>query len=61
MIENRLIESIHDYDEACLSIYSREVLARLRSGEPGWESMTPPGVAELIKSRRLLGYPGAPG
>ncbi|MEO7276309.1 MAG: TonB-dependent receptor [Vicinamibacterales bacterium] len=57
LAENRLIESLRDFDERCLPIYSREVLARIRSGTPGWEEMTPPAVAELIKRRGLLGYP----
>jgi hypothetical protein len=56
LVENRLIESIRDFDELCLPIFSRDVLARLRCGDPAWESMTPPAVAELIKRRRLLGY-----
>ena len=55
-IENRLIESIRDYDQDCLPIFSRDVLNRMRSGDPGWESMVPPVVAEIIKRRKLLGY-----
>ena len=56
LLENRLIESLRDVDESCLSIYSRDVLARLRNGDASWEAMTPPGVADLIKRRGLLGY-----
>jgi hypothetical protein len=56
LVENRLIESMRDVDPQCLRIYSRDVLARIRSGDPLWEEMTPPAVAELIKSRSLLGY-----
>jgi hypothetical protein len=56
MLENRFVESLRDVDERCLSIYSRDALARLRSGQPGWESMVPEEAARLIKSRRLLGY-----
>ena len=55
-MENRLIESMRDFDPQCLRIYSRDVLSRIRSGDPLWEEMTPPAVAELIKSRGLLGY-----
>jgi hypothetical protein len=51
-----LIESLRDVDERCLPIYSRDVLAKLRCGDPAWEAMTPPAVAELIKRRGLLGY-----
>ena len=56
LVENRLIESVRDYDERCLSIFSRDVLRRLRMGDPAWETMVPPAVAQLIKQRRLLGY-----
>jgi hypothetical protein len=56
LVENRMIEGLQDADERCLSIYSRDVLARIRSGDPAWEAMTPDAVAELIKRRGLLGY-----
>src|SRR4029077_6654752 len=56
LVENRLIESIRDFDQRCLSIFSRDVLARLRSGDSSWECMTPPEVADLIRRRRLLGF-----
>jgi hypothetical protein len=56
LLENRLLEGIRDVDDTCLSILSRDVLARLRRGDPAWESMVPPAVAELIQVRRLLGY-----
>jgi hypothetical protein len=58
LLENRFIENIRDFDERCLSIYSRDVLARLRSGDAAWESMVPAGAVELIKTRKLLGYAG---
>jgi len=56
LLENRLLESLRDVDERCLPIYSRDVLARVRRGDHGWETMTPPAVADLIKRRGLLGY-----
>jgi hypothetical protein len=56
LLENRLIESIRDYDERCLTIFSRDVFKRLRSGDASWERMVPPAVAEVIKRRNLLGY-----
>jgi hypothetical protein len=56
LIENRLIESLRDYDSACLPVFSREVLRRLRSGDSTWESMVPKAVTEVIKKRKLLGY-----
>jgi len=59
LLENQLIESLRDVDERCLPIYSRDVLDKLRSGNPGWEDMTPPEVADLIKRRGLLGHRAA--
>jgi hypothetical protein len=56
LVENRLIECIRDYDQACLPIRGREVLARIRGGDSSWQGMVPPVVAELIKRRKLLGY-----
>jgi hypothetical protein len=32
------------------------VLARIERGDPSWQQMVPPPVAELIKSRNLFGY-----
>jgi len=58
LLENRLLEGIRDFDRDCLTVYSRDALARLRAGDPSWESMVPPAAAALIKSRRLLGYAG---
>ena len=56
LLENRFLEGLRDVDERCLSIYSADVLKRLRAGDPTWESLVPPAVADLIKTRRLLGY-----
>ena len=36
------------------------MLQRIKSGDPAWESMVPPKVAEFIKDRRLLGYTPKP-
>ena len=56
LIENRLIESLRDFDERCLPIFSRDVLSKIRSGDPVWETMVPPTVAQMIKERKLFNY-----
>lgn len=58
MIENLYIQPIRDFNEACLPIFSRDVLAKIRQGDASWESMVPPQVATLIKDRKLFGYKG---
>lgn len=55
LVENRLIESLRDYDERCLPIFSRQVLTKLQSGDAAWEQEVPAQVARIIKERGLLG------
>jgi len=54
--ENQFIMGLRDYKEDYLPIYSRDVLEKMQSGDPGWEQMVPPQVAVLIKERKLFGY-----
>ena len=56
LVENRLIESLRDFDERCLPIFSRDVLAKIRSDDPEWEAMVPPVVAQMIKERKLFNH-----
>ena len=56
LVENHLIESMPDFNETCLPIFSRDVLAKIRSGDPSWETMVPKQVAEMIKDRKLFNY-----
>ncbi|MCI0744098.1 MAG: TonB-dependent receptor [Verrucomicrobia subdivision 3 bacterium] len=58
MLENLFIQGIHDFNPACLSIFSREVLSKIREGDASWEEMVPPQVGALIKDRKLFGYKG---
>jgi hypothetical protein len=39
-----------------LSIFSRDVLKRIASGDDAWETMVPSGAVELIKKRGFFGY-----
>jgi hypothetical protein len=56
LVENRLIESLRDFDERCLPIFSRDVLGLIRAGDPAWEGAVPPAVAQIIKERKLFNY-----
>ena len=56
LLDNHLIHSIRDFNDAFLPIFSREVLAQIQSGDSAWEIMVPPQVAHIIKERRLFGY-----
>ncbi len=56
LLENDYIEALTGFNQATLSIISRDVLARIKAGDPSWERTVPPKVAETIKSRRLFDY-----
>jgi len=56
LMENHYIESIVGFDPKILSIFSRDVLQRIKAGDTEWEKMVPEPVAEAIKRRSLFGY-----
>jgi hypothetical protein len=47
---------LDNYNPEYLSIFSRDVLKRIASGDESWDEMVPPQVAELIRSRGFFGY-----
>jgi nicotinic acid mononucleotide adenylyltransferase len=56
LLENQSIQELRGFDEHCLPISSKEVLAKIRSGDDTWENMVPPQVAQMIKERHLFGF-----
>ncbi|MGC4072963.1 MAG: TonB-dependent receptor [Nibricoccus sp.] len=59
LLENHYIDCIVGYDIDILSIFSRDVLQRIKAGDPTWERMVPEPVVQAIKKRHLFGY-GSP-
>ena len=55
LFENRNIQPLRDFTPEFLTIFSRDVLRRMR-GDPMWVHEVPPGVALLICDDHLLGY-----
>lgn len=55
----RRVRDIEDFDPDILSIWSREVLSKIRTGESGWEDSLPTFVDNIIKEKGLFGYPKA--
>jgi hypothetical protein len=55
LLESGHLVPIRRYDPRLLPILTKDVLARIQSGDPAWETMVPPAVAETIKSERLFG------
>src|SRR3989442_2401628 len=56
LIDNRFIEEITHYRPEYLRIYPPDALAKLQSGDSGWERMVPPEAVQLIKEREFFGY-----
>ena len=56
LLDNGFIESMEGYNPSYLPIKSPGVLAKIRAGAAGWESMVSPEVAKIIKERQLFGY-----
>jgi hypothetical protein len=56
LLENHNLDCIVGSNPDYLNIFSRDVLQRIKAGDPAWETMVPAKVAEFIKARRLLGY-----
>ncbi|HEX7516278.1 MAG TPA: hypothetical protein VF345_03220 [Chthoniobacterales bacterium] len=50
LIDNEFIQEITDYNPEYLRIYPPDTLAKLQSGDPAWERMVPPEVAELLRA-----------
>ena len=62
LVDNGSIKQLENVNRDYLHIFSRDALRKIRAGDVSWESMVPPQVAEVIKTRRFLGYlpPKAP-
>jgi hypothetical protein len=60
LLENHYIDSIVGFDPDILSIFSRDVLRRIKEKDPTWENMVPTPVVEAIKRRGLFGFSDNP-
>ena len=53
--QNRYIEPLENYSAEYLDFSSREALTRIQAGDPSWEQMVPPNIAQSIRARGLFG------
>jgi hypothetical protein len=58
LVENGFVEDIKNYNRDYLSIYSGDVLKKIQSGDPSWEKLVPPPIAQVIKSKKLFSCKG---
>mgnify|MGYP000576391316 CR=1 FL=1 len=57
LMDNNKLEDVKNANVSNLHIISDNVLAMIRSGEPGWEKFVPSKVEEAIKEQGLFDYP----
>ncbi|MDF1739588.1 MAG: TonB-dependent receptor [Verrucomicrobiales bacterium] len=55
LIDRGCIEQLHNYDESCQNVFSRDVLAKIAENDPAWETMVPEAVARVIRTRGYFG------
>jgi hypothetical protein len=56
LIDRGVVAGLECADRAHLDIYSKDVLKKIRTGDPSWREMVPPGAIGVIESKRLFGY-----
>ena len=56
LVDRGRIKPLDNYDQSLLSIFSRDVLKRIKTEDCSWETMVPPQVADMIKKRKYFGY-----
>jgi hypothetical protein len=58
LLQNGHIVDVVGHRQEYQHIGARDVLARIRSGDPAWESMVPTPVVRMVRARRLFGWSG---
>jgi len=55
LVENRFIENIRGYSSESLTVYSGDVLEKIKAGDATWEKHVPAPIACVIKDKKLFG------
>ena len=55
---NGKIVDIFDFESEYLSIFSREILSKIKKGKKDWINQLPPGIAEKIMDNNMFGWKG---
>lgn len=56
LVELGAIRQLDNHRPECLPQFSRDALAKLAHGDPSWESMLPPEVAQVVRDKHAFGY-----
>ena len=58
LLQNGHLADITGYHREHQKIHAHDVLARIRAGDPLWESMVPAPVVHMVRERKLFGWRG---
>jgi len=56
LLYNGRLVNINNFDPEILNIFSREILNKIKTGQPGWENALPAYVDMIIKEKKLFGF-----
>jgi len=56
LVDRGCIQQLDNFDRSILHIFSRDALKLIKAGDPAWQEMVPPEIAEVIRKRGLFGY-----
>jgi len=56
LVQNGFVKDILKYNPDYLKVYSGDVLAKINNRDASWETLVPPPVAAVIKSKKLFGW-----
>jgi hypothetical protein len=56
LLYNGRLVNITNFDHDILNIFSREILNKIKTGQPGWENALPAYVDMIIKEKKLFGF-----
>jgi hypothetical protein len=56
LVQRGCIEQLGNYNPEYLSIFSRDVIAQIKAGDPSWSDHVPNEVAEVIRLHGFFGY-----
>jgi hypothetical protein len=57
LVESGNIQSLENFNEACVATHSPEILPLIQKGDLKWRELVAPKVADLIQSRHYFGCP----
>jgi hypothetical protein len=57
LLQRGAVEDLDEHSAPCLKVRSKELLAMVKAGDPGWIPFVPPSVAAVIRNHGLFGWP----